>query len=140
MTQPVPLRKEVQHPQPNALEEYREQYVSINERTREMDRLIAQRWPKLTTMQAFFMREVLNGADQPHLAAKGLKQQSQTVTGILDRLERSGYLKRKRDRGDRRTVRLEPTPTFYDVIGSTEKFLKELLGIAELARNNAKSS
>lgn len=46
---------------------------------------------------------------QPHLVADYLSQQSQTVTGVLDRLERAGHLVRKRDMEDRRAVRLELT-------------------------------
>lgn len=46
---------------------------------------------------------------QPHLVADHLSQQSQTVTGVLDRLEGAGHITRQRDLGDRRAVRLELT-------------------------------
>ena len=48
---------------------------------------------------------------QPHLVADYLSQQSQTVTGVLDRLERAGHIARLRDMEDRRGVRLELTST-----------------------------
>ena len=36
------------------------------------------------------------------------------VTGVIDRLERAGYLRRVLDPADRRRVRVEVTPAFYD--------------------------
>lgn len=35
------------------------------------------------------------------------------VTGVIDRLERAGYVRRASDRTDRRRVRVEVTPMFY---------------------------
>jgi DNA-binding MarR family transcriptional regulator len=52
---------------------------------------------------------------QPHLVAEYLGQQSQTVTGVLDRLESAGYVQRVRDLYDRRAVRLELTKSGNDV-------------------------
>jgi DNA-binding MarR family transcriptional regulator len=36
------------------------------------------------------------------------------VTGVIDRLERAGYARRVADPADRRRVKLEVTPKFYD--------------------------
>jgi DNA-binding MarR family transcriptional regulator len=36
------------------------------------------------------------------------------VTGVIDRLERAGYARRVPDPGDRRRVRVEVTPRFYE--------------------------
>jgi DNA-binding MarR family transcriptional regulator len=36
------------------------------------------------------------------------------VTGVIDRLERVGYARRVRDPADRRRVKVEVTPRFYD--------------------------
>lgn len=36
------------------------------------------------------------------------------VTGVVDRLERAGYARRVADDADRRRVRLEVTPAFYE--------------------------
>ena len=36
------------------------------------------------------------------------------VTGVIDRLERAGYARRVPDPGDRRRVRVEVTPAFYN--------------------------
>jgi DNA-binding MarR family transcriptional regulator len=39
---------------------------------------------------------------------------SGAVTGVVDRLERVGYARRVRDRDDRRRVKVEVTPRFYE--------------------------
>src|SRR4051812_9272372 len=39
------------------------------------------------------------------------------VTGVVDRLERAGLARRVPDPGDRRRVRIEVTPKFYDRAG-----------------------
>lgn len=39
---------------------------------------------------------------------------SGAVTGVVDRLERAGYARRRPDRGDRRRIKIEVTPRFYD--------------------------
>jgi DNA-binding MarR family transcriptional regulator len=39
------------------------------------------------------------------------------VTGVIDRLERAGYARRVPDPTDRRRVRVEVTPAFYDQAG-----------------------
>ncbi len=42
---------------------------------------------------------------------------SGAVTGVIDRLERAGYVRRVSDPGDRRRVKLEVTPAWYDRAG-----------------------
>ena len=39
------------------------------------------------------------------------------VTGVIDRLEKAGYARRVPDAADRRRVRLEVTPAFYEAAG-----------------------
>jgi DNA-binding MarR family transcriptional regulator len=39
------------------------------------------------------------------------------ITGVVDRLERAGYVRRVPDSADRRRVRLEATPGFYGPAG-----------------------
>jgi DNA-binding MarR family transcriptional regulator len=39
---------------------------------------------------------------------------SGAVTGVIDRLERAGYVRRAADPGDRRKVKVEVTPAFYE--------------------------
>src|SRR6478736_4566136 len=40
---------------------------------------------------------------------------SGAVTGVIDRLERAGYVRRAADPGDRRKVKVEVTPAFYEM-------------------------
>ncbi len=61
---------------------------------------------------------------QPHLVAEYLSQQSQTVTGVLDRLERAGHLTRQRDLDDRRAVRLELTPAGRELVAAMRQTLE----------------
>lgn len=61
---------------------------------------------------------------QPHVIADRLQQQSQTVTGVLDRLERAGWVSRLRDLRDRRAVRLELTEKGRDVVTKVRSTLE----------------
>jgi DNA-binding MarR family transcriptional regulator len=49
-------------------------------------------------------------------AAAGLT--TGAVTGVVDRLERAGYARRVPDPGDRRRVKIEVTPEFYERAGA----------------------
>jgi DNA-binding MarR family transcriptional regulator len=78
---------------------------------------------------------------QPHLVAEHLSQQSQTVTGVLDRLERAGHLTRKRDLNDRRAVRLELTPGGKRLVAAIRSSLTRhiddvLSGVDDTARGD----
>jgi DNA-binding MarR family transcriptional regulator len=78
---------------------------------------------------------------QPHLVADYLSQQSQTVTGVLDRLERAGHVARRRDLGDRRAVRLELTDSgrrLVDAMSTTlRRHVEEVLnGLNENTREH----
>ncbi|MFN0094347.1 MAG: MarR family winged helix-turn-helix transcriptional regulator [Dehalococcoidia bacterium] len=84
-------------------------YRTTNAVVREMDQRLG-REHNVTFIQAVTLVAVDSFEQaQPHLVADFLSQQSQTVTGVLDRLERAGLLVRKRDLEDRRAVRLELT-------------------------------
>lgn len=56
---------------------------------------------------------------QPTSVAASLCQQSQAMTGLIDRLERAGHLHRFRDLEDRRAVRLELTPSGRELATAT---------------------
>lgn len=75
---------------------------------------------------------------QPNLVAEVLGQQSQTITGVIDRLERAGHLKRRRDLTDRRAVRIELTASGARLAGEVSETLSELgrqlLGGVDAAR------
>jgi DNA-binding MarR family transcriptional regulator len=76
---------------------------------------------------------------RPHQVAGMLHHQSQTVTGVLDRLERMGYINRRRDLADRRGVRLELTEAGQTLVAELKVRLSEhldqaLRGIDEKTR------
>lgn len=84
-------------------------YRTTNAIVRELDRRLG-RDHSITFIQAVTLIAIDSfERPQPHLVAEYLSQQSQTVTGVLDRLERAGHVRRFRDLDDRRAVRLELT-------------------------------
>ena len=84
-------------------------YRATNAAVRELDQRL-MRDQGITFVQAVTLLAISSfDRPQPHLVADYLSQQSQTVTGVLDRLERAGHITRQRDMGDRRAVRLELT-------------------------------
>jgi MarR family transcriptional regulator, organic hydroperoxide resistance regulator len=86
-------------------------YRTTNAVVRELDRRLVQDHD-VTFIQAVTLIAIGSfDRPQPRLVADFLSQQSQTVTGVLDRLERAGHVERVRDLQDRRAVRLELTPS-----------------------------
>jgi DNA-binding MarR family transcriptional regulator len=67
------------------------------------------------------------------------------VTGVIDRLEHAGYARRVSDRADRRRVRVEVTPAFYEcaeriwgpLAADWHSTLSERFTMAELERITA---
>ena len=85
-------------------------YRTTNTVVRELDQRLT-REHDVTFVQAVTLLAIDSFEQpQPHLVAQYLSQQSQTVTGVLDRIERAGLIERLRDMGDRRAVRLVLTP------------------------------
>lgn len=97
-------------------------YRTTNAIVRELDRRLG-RDHSITFIQAVTLIAIDSfERPQPHLVAEYLSQQSQTVTGVLDRLERAGHVRRFRDLDDRRAVRLELTEQgqgLVDAMGAT---------------------
>ena len=58
---------------------------------------------------------VAGTAVTPRRLAEAAGLTPSTITSVLDRLERAGYLRRIREQGDRRQVRLQLTATFAEV-------------------------
>jgi DNA-binding MarR family transcriptional regulator len=84
-------------------------YRATNAVVRELDTRLS-RDEGVTFVQAMTLLAI-DGYDRPRprTLSEQLSQQSQTVTGVLDRLERAGFVARRRDMDDRRAVRLELT-------------------------------
>ncbi len=98
-------------------------YRTTNAVVRELDQRLS-REHGVTFVQALTLLAVDSiDTPQPHLVADHLAQQSQTVTGVLDRLERLGHITRRRDLGDRRAVRLQLTPTGKALVNAVNRTL-----------------
>lgn len=99
-------------------------YRTTNAIVRELDQRLG-REHDVTFIQAVTLLAVDSfDRPQPHLVADYLSQQSQTVTGVLDRLERAGHITRRRDLEDRRAVRLELTPSGERLVKSISSELR----------------
>jgi DNA-binding MarR family transcriptional regulator len=69
-----------------------------------------------TDLHCLNIIETSNGLSAGELAARsGLT--GGAVTGVLDRLERAGFARRVPDAADRRRLRVEVTPAFYEAAG-----------------------
>src|SRR3990172_6884527 len=116
-------------------------YRATNAIVRELDQRLG-REHGVTFIQAVTLLAVDSfDRPQPHLVADHLSQQSQTVTGVLDRLERAGHVTRQRDLGDRRAVRLELTDSgrmlVETVRGTLARQLHDVLqGVKARTRTN----
>lgn len=62
----------------------------------------------------------------PAQLARLTGSQSQSISGLIDRMERGGLLERKRDNRDRRAVRLELTDTGREAAARTRAALPAL--------------
>lgn len=99
-------------------------YRTTNAAVRELDQRLS-REHDITFIQAVTLLAIKSfDRPQPHLVADYLSQQSQTVTGVLDRLERAGHIARQRDLGDRRAVRLELTDSGRRLVDSVSNSLR----------------
>lgn len=116
-------------------------YRATNAAVRELDQRL-MRDHGITFVQAVTLLAIDSfDRPQPHLVADHLSQQSQTVTGVLDRLERAGHITRQRDLGDRRAVRLELTNSGRTLVetvsNSLERHVHDVLqGVKARTRTN----
>lgn len=100
-------------------------YRTTNATVRELDQRLG-RDHDITFIQAVTLLAIDSfDRPQPHLVADYLSQQSQTVTGVLDRLERAGHVARRRDLGDRRAVRLELTDSGRRLVDAMSTTLRQ---------------
>ncbi len=98
-------------------------YRTTNALVRQLDRRLL-RAHDVTFIQALTLVAIGSfDRPQPNLVATFLSQQSQTVTGVLDRLERAGHVHRFRDMNDRRAVRLELTDSGRKLAAAAEETL-----------------
>ncbi len=119
-------------------------YRTTNAAVRELD-LRLTREQGITFVQAVTLLAIDSfDRPQPHLVADHLSRQSQTVTGVLDRLERAGHITRQRDLGDRRAVRLALTDSGRALVqtasNSLERHAHDMLrGVKARTRANLRA-
>jgi DNA-binding MarR family transcriptional regulator len=102
-------------------------YRTTNSLVRELDQRLSRDYD-VTFVQAVTLLAIDSfDQPQPHLVAAYLSQQSQTVTGVLDRVERAGHISRVRDLTDRRAVRLQLTATGKKLVLDLKKALADNL-------------
>ena len=83
-------------------------YRGVNALTRSVDERLSD--TGLTFIQTVVLHQlVARGASRPRDVWNGMAARAQAITGLLDRLERDGYVERVRDLYDRRGVRLVVT-------------------------------
>jgi len=103
-------------------------YRTTNATVRELDQRLGNEHD-ITFIQAVTLLAIDSfDRPQPHLVADYLSQQSQTVTGVLDRLERAGHITRRRDLDDRRAVRLDLTDSGRRLVKDMSETLRTHVG------------
>lgn len=99
-----------------------------------------QRRRSLTTTQLATLRQLARrGSVSAGELARAISVSQATITGVLDRLERPGLIRRGRDPRDRRRVVVELTPAGEDVVRDSppplhERFMLRLAALPERQR------
>ncbi len=88
---------------------WRQLYLTHSVIFKAIERSIA--WTGVTLPQALALSTIRHseGPMTPSRLAHYLTQETQSVTGLIDRMERQGWVRRVRDLPDRRAIRLELT-------------------------------
>jgi DNA-binding MarR family transcriptional regulator len=80
----------------------------------------------LTSSQFIILQIVArHGKVRPTTVARSAGLAQATVTSLVDKLERNGHVKRRRDTEDRRRIWIEITPAGYTVLASSPDFLQD---------------
>ena len=92
-----------------AVQAWRQLYLTYSTIFKVIERAIAP--TDVTLPQALALNAIRNGDGPitPSRLAHHLTQETQSVTGLIDRMERQGWVRRVRDLPDRRAIRLELT-------------------------------
>ncbi len=92
-----------------ATQAWRQLYLTYSAIFKAIERSIAP--TQVTLPQALALSTIKNGEGPmtPSRLAHYLTQETQSVTGLIDRMEKQGWVRRVRDLPDRRAIRLELT-------------------------------
>lgn len=88
---------------------WRQLYLTYSVIFKAIERSIAQTGVTLPQALALSTIRHSEGPMTPSRLAQHLTQETQSVTGLIDRMERQGWVRRVRDLPDRRAIRLELT-------------------------------
>ena len=123
----------------SSVQAWRQLYLTYSAIFKAIERSIAP--TGVTLPQALALSTIRNGEGPmtPSRLAHYLTQETQSVTGLIDRMERQGWVRRVRDLPDRRAIRLELTEdgaakldeTSLPGFDTTERMFSKLKG-AEL--------
>ena len=96
---------------------------------------LSRRCPDLSVREMHLIEEVCRAVDQgrdnrPSAIAAAQRVTAGTLTVAVNQLEAKGYLQRARDSGDKRSVRLLPTPKGREAERSHAQFHRELVEAA----------
>jgi DNA-binding MarR family transcriptional regulator len=124
-------------PQPAAA--WRQLYLTYSTIFKAIERAIAPTGATLPQALALATIKAGPGPITPSRLAHYLTQETQSVTGLIDRMEKQGWVRRVRDLPDRRAIRLELTDEgeakLAETTGpstATESRMFDLLSPAEL--------
>ncbi|MGH2584092.1 MAG: MarR family winged helix-turn-helix transcriptional regulator [Dehalococcoidia bacterium] len=118
---------------------WRQLYLTYSTIFKAVERAIAP--TGVTLPQALALATIKNGPGPitPSKLAHSLTQETQSVTGLIDRMEKQDWVKRVRDLPDRRAIRLVLTPAGEAKLaetlaptGATEMRMFEALSTGEL--------
>ncbi len=88
---------------------WRQLYLTYSVIFKSIERSIAHTGVTLPQAMALNTIRYGEGPMTPSRLAQQLMQETQSVTGLIDRMERQGWVRRVRDLSDRRAIRLELT-------------------------------
>jgi DNA-binding MarR family transcriptional regulator len=93
----------------SAVNAWRQLYLTYSAIFKSIERSIAA--TRVTLPQALALSTIRHGEGPmtPSRLAHYLTQETQSVTGLIDRMEKQGWVRRVRDLPDRRAIRLELT-------------------------------
>jgi DNA-binding MarR family transcriptional regulator len=95
---------------PQAAAAWRQLYLTYSTIFKAIERAIAHTGVTLPQALALATIKAGPGPVTPSRLAQYLTQETQSVTGLIDRMEKQGWVRRVRDLPDRRAIRLELTP------------------------------
>ena len=129
---------------PQTAAAWRQLYLTYSTIFKGIERAIAH--TGVTLPQALALATIKNGPGPvtPSRLAHYLTQETQSVTGLIDRMEKQQWVRRVRDLADRRAIRLELTPAgeakLEETLGPTSETIGRMFGRISAAELNMLTS